>query len=292
MGSAVSMGTMGSIKASTTLTQEQFEKLAETCGLFKDKADITHFIADNVSSWPLTRSRALELYTTQCKKNAKSVNLSTCFGTEVQRKLNELVRSILRSALDQAQPDAHLLPVVFAEVTNHMCAAMCNAAKEECNAYAKEILAFSKEQMNEFYHVRVALRTEAVVSSPTIIKPGTAWTAPQDDERFQKTKRLLNEQHVKLEQAVEAGDPAKVRTCKEKVRELADKQVHFYASYKKDVQNDEAVNCAEICLLTEELNPKYANVYRTTGDMVKGDKGQKKVTSAKMGPGKSTKGTS
>ena len=148
MGSAVSIR---SIEANTTLTQEQFEKLADTCGLFKDKADITHFIADNVSSWPLTRSRALELYTTQCKKNAKSVNLSTCFGTEVQQKLNELVRSILRNALEQAQPDAHLLPVVFAEVTNHMCAAMCNAAKEECNAYAASTLGFSQKQMHKFH---------------------------------------------------------------------------------------------------------------------------------------------
>ena len=271
MGSAASVTDTTGTVPPETITEEQFKKQACTNDLFSTKADLAQYIADSIPVWPITRATALDIYLTQTRKNAKRVeSLSACIGDEIRQTLVRCVREASRKVLKEAQPDEHFLPVTFAEVANHIWAVASNAAQKECNAYATQTLGFSRENVHDFYHSKVAVRKDPVVTAPPIIQSAIKWTAPQDHQEFQPIKKSLNDHQVEFEKAF-GGDDRDLQACKESLREDAEQQVRCYGAFLRKVQENEAVNCAEIIELTKELTPQYADVYTATGKMVKHD---------------------
>ena len=166
------MGSAASIQQliPDTITEKEFEALALSNKLFDTQAEVSQFVAANISSWPITRDAGLDLYLNLIRKKAQRVPPDVYFGKELQQALSTCVQTVVHDALEKAQPDERILPVAFAEVINCLCTALYNAAEQVCDTYATNKLGFDSKQLHDFHHTQIAVDTEVVVTSPPIIQ--------------------------------------------------------------------------------------------------------------------------
>lgn len=278
-------------QSSVLLTETQFRHLVEVCKLFRDKDETQCFIANNITSWPVSRLTMQKIYTSYCLYNngysaaAAGLNDDEDEASSARETmLHDCVTKTLLNTLNKHCPDIKQLPVLFAEVTNTLMHEVYLAAKMACNSYLKQVInVTSRQDLDQFHHHELVERSKMVVTTcPERITSSINWTAPQDKPSFQRIKKVLADDQAAFSKfhkdqfVIQEGESenyaAAVAQCKLQFVKHCNAQVQFYKAFLHNVWENQTETCARIVLLTQELNPKYANVYTATGSVVKEDK--------------------
>lgn len=182
-------------------------------------------------------------------------------ANNAQRKIVSLLQS---TTAQQTFLSTEQLPMLFAAAVNAACKSVVGQLRNEMEKYARLNLHMGNgavRQLHQMYKVSPIIAQ----ACPPEIRCAVEWTPPMQEENMQRLRCELQQAQVKLMQLWGVSAKFLKEDPRKRLNQLAPVLMQHYKKRLAYIEGNEAVECAKMVKLVNDLKPKYALVYEVSG---------------------------